>query len=228
MTKMVRIAKHEAGNLPLYYTEWNTSANEGDEFHDTPYSSALVTKTLIDNYGYVEAYSFWTFSDIFEEHGQVPGEFRGGFGLQTIHGIPKPVYRAFELMHELGEERLPKVEEQGHVGICPVMDEEGRLAILAYNQEMIGKPISQEKVEIHIKNASGTKAVIQRIDDTHANAKKQWEEMGCPTYPLPVEVQKLKEDSELKTEELPVKVEGEEVVLEFELPVYGVALIKLM
>ena len=48
-------------------------------------------------------------------------------------------------MHELGEERLPKVEEQGHVGICPVMDEEGRLAILAYNQEMIGKPISQEK-----------------------------------------------------------------------------------
>ena len=228
LTKMVRIAKHEAGNLPLYYTEWNTSANEGDEFHDTPYSSALVTKTLIDNYGYVEAYSFWTFSDIFEEHGQVPGEFRGGFGLQTIHGIPKPVYRAFELMHELGEERLPKVEEQGHVGICPVMDEEGRLAILAYNQEMSGKPISQEKVEIHIKNASGTKAVIQRIDDTHANAKKQWEEMGCPTYPLPVEVQKLKEDSELKTEELPVKVEGEEVVLEFELPVYGVALIKLM
>lgn len=77
LTKMVRIAKHEAGNLPLYYTEWNTSANEGDEFHDTPYSSALVTKTLIDNYGYVEAYSFWTFSDIFEEHGQVPGEFRG-------------------------------------------------------------------------------------------------------------------------------------------------------
>lgn len=79
-----------------------------------------MTKTLIDNYGYVEAYSFWTFSDIFEEHGQVSGEFRGGFGLQTIHGIPKPVYRAFELMHELGEERLPKVEEQGHVGICPL------------------------------------------------------------------------------------------------------------
>ena len=52
--------------------------------------------------------------------------------------------------------------------------------------------------------------------------------MGGPTYPLPVEVQKLKEASELKTEELSVKVEGEEVVLEFELPVYGVALIKLM
>ena len=60
------------------------------------------------------------------------------------------------------------------------------------------------------------------------NAKKQWEEMGCPTYPTPAQVKELKEASELKTEELPVKVEGEEVVLEFELPVYGVALIKLM
>lgn len=72
------------------------------------------------------------------------------------------------------------MEEQGHVGICPVMDEEGRLAILAYNQEMIGKPISQEKVEIHIKNASGTKAVIQRIDDTHANAEKTMGGNGMP------------------------------------------------
>lgn len=108
------------------------------------------------------------------------------------------------------------------------MDKDGKLAILTYNQEMIGKPAAEEKVEIHIKNATGTKALIQRIDDTHANAKKQWEEMGCPTYPTPAQVEELKEASELKTEELPVKVEGEEMVLEFNLPAYGVALIKLI
>ena len=76
--------------------------------------------------------------------------------------------------------------------------------------------------------APGKKAEIQRIDDNHANAKKQWEEMGCPTYPTPAQVKELKEASELKTEELPVKVEGEEAVLEFALPAYGVALIKLV
>ena len=43
--------------------------------------------------------------------------------------------------------------------------------------------------------------------------------MGCPTYPTPAQVKELKEASELKTEELPVKVEGEEAVLEFALPV---------
>ena len=114
------------------------------------------------------------------------------------------------------------------MGICPVVDKDGSLAILVYNQEMIGKPVSEEKVEIHIKNAPGKKAEIQRIDDNHANAKKQWEEMGCPTYPTPAQVKELKEASELKTEELPVKVEGEEAVLEFALPAYGVALIKLV
>ena len=29
--------------------------------------------------------------------------------------------------------------------------------------------------------------------------------MGCPTYPTPAQVKELKEASELKTEELPVK-----------------------
>jgi len=32
--------------------------------------------------------------------------FHGGFGLMTLHGIPKPTYRAFELAHRLGDERL--------------------------------------------------------------------------------------------------------------------------
>ena len=87
-------------------------------------------------------------------------------------------------MHQLGEERFPKVEEQGHIGICPVMDKDGKLAILTYNQEMIGKPAAEEKVEIHIKNATGTKALIQRIDDTHANAKNNGKKWDAPLIRL--------------------------------------------
>ena len=64
---MMENAKKEAGNYPLYYTEWNTSSNDMDLRHDVPYSSAFVVKTLIDQVGLVDVYSFWTFSDIFEE-----------------------------------------------------------------------------------------------------------------------------------------------------------------
>ena len=44
---------------------------------------------------------------VFEHPTVVPSEpFHGGFGLLTLHGIAKPVYRAFQLLKELGTERL--------------------------------------------------------------------------------------------------------------------------
>ena len=92
---MTAKARKEAGDLPLYYTEWNTSAVLPDPIHDEAYSAALVAKTIADNDGLVQNYSFWTFSDLFEEAGQFSAPFHGGFGLQTIHGIPKPTYRLF-------------------------------------------------------------------------------------------------------------------------------------
>ena len=54
----------------------------------------------------VQGYSFWTFSDIFEENYFPSVPFHGGFGLLTLHGVAKPTYRAFELLHKLGSERL--------------------------------------------------------------------------------------------------------------------------
>ncbi|WP_352595202.1 GH39 family glycosyl hydrolase [Mesorhizobium australicum] len=32
--------------------------------------------------------------------------FHGGFGLMNLHGVAKPAYRAFEMLHGLGTEIL--------------------------------------------------------------------------------------------------------------------------
>ena len=50
--------------------------------------------------------SYWTFSDVFEEQGVVKTPFYGGFGLIAERGIPKPAFRVFELLHELGDQRI--------------------------------------------------------------------------------------------------------------------------
>ena len=50
--------------------------------------------------------SYWTFSDVFEEQGPVKQPFYGGYGLIAAGGIPKPAFNAFELLHQLGDERL--------------------------------------------------------------------------------------------------------------------------
>ena len=43
-----------------------------------------------------------------EEGGLPTTEFTNQFGLKTLHGIPKPAWRAFQLAHEhAGELRLP-------------------------------------------------------------------------------------------------------------------------
>ena len=94
--------RRRAGKLPVYYTEWNSSSNPRDPRHDEPYAAAFVAKTALEASDLVQGYSFWTFSDIFEENYFPSVPFHGGFGLLNLHGIAKPTYRAFELLHKLG------------------------------------------------------------------------------------------------------------------------------
>lgn len=75
LAQMTKKAKKEAGNYPLYYTEWNGSIE-----YDTCYQAAFVAQTIAYNHGLVEGYSFWTVSDIFEEMGMKPGPFKNEFG----------------------------------------------------------------------------------------------------------------------------------------------------
>ena len=70
-----------------------------------------VSKATVDALagpGEPKALSYWAVSDVFEEsffpvHNE---SFHGMFGLINLHGIPKPSYRAYQLLHETGEERL--------------------------------------------------------------------------------------------------------------------------
>ena len=222
LTMMLKKARQEAGAYPLYYTEWNTSANDMDLRHDVPYSAAFVAKALIDNAGLVDVYSFWTFSDIFEENGQRPGEFHGGFGMLTLHGIPKPVYRTFQLMHSLGEERLATQPEQGTVGLVAT-EERGVVSALAYNHDVLEHPPVAEDVTLKLEGAAISRAEILRIDDTHANAYPLWVEMGSPDYPTDEQLQRLIAQSAVIPEALEVKA-GE---VSFRLPPNGVALVRL-
>lgn len=60
-------AKQQAGNLPLYYTEWCTSSNPFDDLHDESYAACFIIKTVLEANGIVDGYSYWTFSDILKK-----------------------------------------------------------------------------------------------------------------------------------------------------------------
>ncbi len=226
LTEMTRRAKKESGSYPLYYTEWNSSARNPDEVHDIPYTAALAAKTIIDNVGLVEAYSFWTFTDIFEEGGQFPGEFYGGFGMQTVHGIPKPVFRTFEFLHQLGTQQLPVSEEQETVGMIVTTTEKG-ICMLAYNHQVPGSEIEEQEVCFRVQNFKASGASMTLVDDDHGNARKIYEEWGFPEYVSREEVKKLDQAATVQPQELPLQRKGEDSEIRFRLKPHGIALIQM-
>ncbi len=226
LRKMTAKARTEAGDLPLYYTEWNTSAVLPDALHDDPYSAALVAKTIVDNDGLVDAYSFWTFSDLFEEGAQFPAPFHGGFGLQNIYGTPKPTYRVFELLHRLGNERLMVTGETDSTVEILAVKGKSDLTLFIYNHNIPDAVIQEENVEIVLKGIVPTSTVsIQRVDSQHANPKQKWIELGSPEYPTREQLSHLEEASRLVPEPLAFAADAEDCVLRFSIPPHGVVAI---
>lgn len=218
-------AKDEAGAKPLFYTEWNSSSNPRDPLHDEPYAAAFVIKTIMEAKGLVECYSFWTFTDIFAENYFPSVPFHGGFGLLNLQGIAKPIYRAFELLHQLGDEQL--TVEGGHATVDVwVVRSTGKLTVLVSNYERPRHPLRREHLQIALANAPQPGAVsIERIDDEHANAKALWLTMGSPEYPDATQLERLQKASALHRQPLASRYEESTLFLEVDMPPQGVAAI---
>jgi len=220
-------AKQEADGLPLYYTEWCTSSNPRDGLHDEPYASSFVVKTLMEATGIVDGYSYWTFSDIFEENYFPSRPFHGGFGLLTIHDIAKPTYRAFQLMRGLGTELLESKGAHATVD-CWIVRDENELATVVTNFVAPRHPIATERVRVELKGARlPIDAKLTRIDADHANPKALWLEMGSPEYPTREQIAALCGRSELTS--MPIECEStrDGLVLALDIPPYGVAVASL-
>ncbi len=201
LEQLTKKAKSEAGDLPLYYTEWN-----GSKEYDTEYQSAMIVHTLAHNEGLVEGYSFWTVSDIFEEQGMKNGPFKNEFGLQTNEGIAKPSYRAFQALHEAGAIRLD-AECLGGDGtrtaevLALRNPDNGETILFAYNHDIDRRDIAAQQITIQLSGpVSGVQKAV--IDASHTAPVKAWKQMGSPAYPTRAQIAALHEASQLLYEDL--------------------------
>lgn len=202
MAGRAREARACAGELPLFYTEWNVASNPRHRLHDLPFAAAFATYIILTVREYVQGYSFWTFTDIFEELYLPSAPFHGGFGLLTLRGVAKPVYRAFQLLHRLGESELPVQGNHETVSGWAFPGEEA-LTVLLLNLAMPRQAIHEEAVSLCLEGAPPPQAAsLERIDGEHANPRPVWEAMGAPTYPDRQQLQELEEASRLVQEPL--------------------------
>ncbi len=214
-----------ARGKPVYYTEWNASSNPRDPLHDQPYAAAFMVKTIMEARGLVQGYSFWTFTDIFEENYFPSVPFHGGFGLLNLHGIPKPTYRAFELLHRLGTEQLLVDGIHSTVDAWAIRRRK-TLTFLLTNHALPRHFIATEKVKLQIAGTTRPRAVtIERIDENHANAPRLWKKMKRPDYLTSSQSEALQEASRLQARPLPWKQRKDVLELELSMPSHSVAAI---
>eukprot|EP00026_Physarum_polycephalum_P008196 Phypoly_transcript_08275.p1 GENE.Phypoly_transcript_08275~~Phypoly_transcript_08275.p1 ORF type:complete len:503 (+),score=84.42 Phypoly_transcript_08275:45-1511(+) len=183
-------------NTTLYYSEFNDGLYATPPYHDTPYASSFLFHTLHETQGIVDLASWWTFTDIFEEQGQTSQPFFGvnGWGLLNMYGVPKPSYRALQILHNLGTEEIPTVASVANTttGVYAVLSTEGDfLDIIAYNFDLPDSNIQNETVTIVLTNLKNvpTFANITRIDDQNANAPAVWLAQGSPAYPTSAQIE---------------------------------------
>jgi xylan 1,4-beta-xylosidase len=217
-------ARRQSRGRPLLYTEWNVSSNPRYWRQDDSYAAAFAVKSALEASDFVEAYAFWTFSDIFEENYFPSEPFHGGFGLLNLYGIPKPTYRAFELLHRLGTERLP-VEGRHETVDAWAVRMANTLTILLTNHTLPQQPILNQVVRIEVADAQvPAKVYLERIDDDHANAKRVQSRVGPMNFANERAVlDQFREASRMTAEPATYTFEGGRLSAEFALPPHAVA-----
>lgn len=200
-------------HLPLYYTEYDDGYNDA-----TSYSAAFI---IFQNYlarGVVDALSWWPFSDIFEEGGLYPNPFlpESGFmpvdGLMNVYGIPKPSYRAFELLHWSGNQLLETKPDTFYsntetVGVFAVAG--NGTSIFLVNWNVKNNPIKDATVQVDLKNIENPESLTATayfINSGNTTAYPTWITMGKPLYLSPKQVEILKKSSVLIPRKLTLQV----------------------
>jgi xylan 1,4-beta-xylosidase len=100
---------------PIHVTEWSTSYSPRDPVHDSYFSAPYILAQFKNTQTGVASFSYWVFTDIFEENGPAMTPFHGGFGLLTISSIKKPAYFAYQFLNQLGPTELKNADAQSWV-----------------------------------------------------------------------------------------------------------------
>ena len=183
-------------HLPLFWTEWNVQGM--NESRDTSFVGPALANTIRECDGQVDALSFWTFSDVFEEDGPIPKPFEGHFGLRAEGGINKPSFYEFGLLHKLGEERIANSD----ANVIVTRRKDGTLMIALWNLVDPDKKGGVKSFQLTFDHVAPDAPVgISIVDKDHANTLAAYQALGSPQYPTEEQVNRINAATQLPAPE---------------------------
>jgi len=242
-------------NVPLVMTEFN--AGLGVPGYDGPFAGAAVFHQHLASQavGNLDTLSFWTFSDVFEEQGLISSPYYEAspkFGIQTLFGVPKPSYRAFEFIAQQPQMAVPltpykdsgsaggKVVQRkagltiGTIDAMVSVTEKGQFTHVEGifgNYNMSWQPIQTQTVEVYFATPANAivpdVGTLEIIDSTHAYAMPVWLAAGSPTYPTQKEVGEELTASQVTAEAQALHhISSTEVMVKFTMEAYAVVRVR--
>ena len=189
-------AVKEAGSLPLYIDEWSSMATFGAPFHDKKEEAAFVLNAALHfNQGISGAF-YWCGTDVYEEQYMLGTPFHGGFGLVNNLGIPKPSYRAFQLLSALPKNHA-FLRDDELKAIYFEEGDDGALLLFAPSFDIC----HPKSFFLTLDFAEVKNAKMYRIDDARANPRGYYEKLGSPSLLSKGEEARCLDASTLKEED---------------------------
>ncbi|HEX3683794.1 MAG TPA: glycosyl hydrolase family 39 [Bryobacteraceae bacterium] len=182
-----------APNTPIIWSEYNATYMSQQQVTDSAFMGPWLANNIRECDGLAQMMSYWTFSDVFEEQGVVKTPFYGGYGLLAERGIPKPAFRAFQLLHRLGDKRLPVNSENA---LATVRDD-GTIAVALWNYAEPGETVPAKTFRLDVKGAGVKHYRMQFVDPDHSSSLKAWQAMGSPASPSLEQIRSLIDASQL-------------------------------
>jgi len=207
-------------SLPLIWSEFNATYKTLTEITDSSFMGPWLADTIRQCDGLTQMMSYWTFSDVFEEQGVVKTPFYGGYGLIAAGGIPKPAFNVFQLLHRLGDRRLPLDSSSA----IATRRDDGAIVVAVWNYVPPDQAGSQETISLRFLHSGAKSATVSRVDPDHGDFHFAYEKMGSPRYPNQAQIAELQRSAALPP---PQKLSVDHGRLSVTLPAHGLAMIEL-
>ncbi len=182
-----------APDTPIIWSEYNATYMNQPEVTDSAFMGPWLANNIRECDGLVTMMSYWTFSDVFEEQGVVKTPFYGGYGLIAERHLPKAGFWAFDLLHQLGDERAASDSENALITRRP----DGTLALALWNYAEPGETVSPKTFHLKTLHVKANSYSLQFVSPEHASVLEDWRKMGSPISPTPEQGETLRKESAL-------------------------------
>ncbi len=177
-----------APETPIIWSEYNATYMNQIEVTDSAFMGPWLANNIRECDGLSSMMSYWSFSDVFEEQGVVKTPFYGGYGLIAERGIPKAAFHAFELLHGLGDRRLPVSSENALV----TKKGDGHVVVALWNYAEPQEKVSAKTFQFDIKGAQFSSYRMRFVDAEHGSGLEAWQHIGSPVSPTLAQIGQIK------------------------------------